>query len=220
MAASLHRRHLLMPAILAVHGLLLALIALNPAASIGERAIAAPITIVDVAPAEDSVPVPEPQPVVPDVVTPKPVVDLELEAPPAAPEPVFDAKAAASAGFGTTCEVAGTLARAFLASEAVRTELGRIGPEARSVANAVMFWDGKWVEIEGRAPPEAVDTLRRAIIEGVKAAPPECLTQDVEGPRFIAVDEGTRTLMLVLGSGKWRWGQILEQHEQGLADAQ
>jgi hypothetical protein len=140
-----------------------------------------------------------------------PKIELKLEtlAPPA--EPIFSAAAAESAGFGTNCDISDALARAFSENELVKAELERIGPKSRSVANAIMFWDGGWVELPSSAPPEAVDTLRRAIMEGVKAAPPECLTQDLAGPRFVPVTGSGPTMMLVLGSGEWRWAQLLTE---------
>jgi hypothetical protein len=210
----LQRRHLLMPGILLIHALLLTIVFLSPSEALGVRAIGSPLSVFDVATDEQrpSPPEPQPEPEPEQVVMPEPIVDLDLEAPPTA-EPVFDAAAAQRAGFGTTCEVAGTLARAFVGSELVRAQLERIGPEARSVANAIMFWDGQWVDVQGRAPEDALETLRRAIVEGVRAAPPECLSQDVVGPRFIAINEGKGTMILVLGSGTWRWEQLLQEPE-------
>ncbi|MDP9415683.1 MAG: hypothetical protein M3Q08_16710 [Pseudomonadota bacterium] len=209
----LQRRHLLMPGILLVHALLLTIVFLSPSEALGVRAIGSPLSVFDVASEEQRPSPPEPQPQPEQVVMPEPIVDLDLEAPPIAAAPVFDAAAAQRAGFGTTCEVAGTLARAFGGSELVRAQLERIGPEARSVANAIMFWDGQWVDVQGRAPEDALETLRRAIMEGVRAAPPECLSQDVVGPRFIAINEGKGTMILVLGSGTWRWEQLLQEPE-------
>ncbi len=207
----LQRRHLLMPCILLIHALLLTIVFLSSSEALGVRAIGSPLSVFDVASEEQKPSPPEPQPEPQQVVMPEPIVDLELEAPPVAAEPVFEEAAAQRAGFGTTCEVAGTLARAFMGSELVRAQLQRIGPEARSVANAIMFWDGQWVEVQGRAPEDALLTLRRAIVEGVRAAPPECLSQDVVGPRFITIDEGEGTMILVLGSGTWRWEQLLQE---------
>ncbi len=207
----LQRRHLLMPGILLVHALLLTIVFLSPSEALGVRAIGSPLSVFDVASEEQRPSPPEPQPEPEEVVMPEPVVDLDLEAPPVAAEPVFDAAAAQLAGFGTTCEVAATLARAFMGSELIRSQLDRIGPEARSVANAIMFWDGQWVDVQGRAPEDAVETLRRAIVEGVRAAPPECLAQDVVGPRFVEINEGKGTMILVLGSGTWRWEQLLQE---------
>ena len=210
----LRRRHLLLPGILLVHGLLLLILFLSPSGPIEAKAVAAPVSIFDVASAEASEPVPAPAPEIPEIVTPDPLIDLEIELPPLPAEPVFSVAAAEQAGFGRSCEVAATLARAFSENEHVRAELARIGPEARSVANAMLFWDGGWVAVEGRAPEDALRMLRRAIAEGIRAAPPECLVEDVVGPRFIGVEEGESMMTLVLGSGTWRWEQLLADFEQ------
>lgn len=207
MAAALRRRHLLLPCILIVQLLLLALLSLDSPV-MAPPAVAAPISMFDVRSPGERPPQAEPQP--------KPIesvrvteIKLKVETSPLAAEPVFSAAAAEQAGFGTTCDIADTLARAFTSNEALKSELARIGPESRSVANAIMFWDGGWVKLPASAPQAAIQTLRRAIIEGVEAAPAECLTQEVTGPRFIAVTGADSTIMLVLGSGAWRWEQFL-----------
>ena len=210
----LRRRHLLLPGILLVHVFVLMIAFLSPSSPIEAKAVAAPVSIFDVASAEASEPVPAPAPEVPEIVMPDPLIDLKIDMPALPAEPVFSAAAAEQAGFGKTCEVAATLARAFSENAHVRAELARIGPEARSVANAMLFWDGGWVEVQGRAPEDALRTLRRAIAEGIRAAPPECLAEDVVGPRFIGVDEGKSMMMLVLGSGTWRWEHLLADYEQ------
>jgi len=221
LAAKLRRRHLLLPLILLIHLLLLALLVLSPSRLplVPVQAVGAPMRTFDVAAPASAQPAPtRPQPEPPEpqeTVLPEPVLELDTLmdaavplADPGPPSPVFDAQAAQKAGFGTTCDVAATLARAFTENALVRGELVRIGPGSRSVANAIMVWDGQWVDLPGEAPADAVDTLRRAILEGVRAAPPECLAQEIAGPRFIAVN-GSRTTILVVGSGTWRWEQLL-----------
>jgi hypothetical protein len=195
---------------LIVQLLLLALVFFNPPVIAISPPIA-PLSMFDVRSPEDRAPSPAPQPEPAEIIRPDPIIELQVETPAPPAEPVFSAAAAEQAGFGTTCDISETLARAFNGNEIVKSELARIGPGSRSVANAIMFWDGGWVELPKSAPPEAIEKLRRAIIEGVKAAPPECLTQDVAGPRFIAVTGNGPTMMLVLGSGAWRWEQLLTE---------
>ena len=210
-AAQVRRRHLLVPVILLVHLLLIALLLLSPTTVAVAPAIASPLAVFDVqSPTQEPAaaePEPEPQPE--ELVMPQPRIEIEVELAAAPPQPVFDAIAAERAGFGTTCDVADTLARAFTENELLKRQLARVGPRSRSVANAIMFWDGNWVNVPGAPPEDAVATLRRGILEGVRAAPPECLAQDVAGPRFISVDSSTGTIVLVVGSGNWRWEQLL-----------
>jgi hypothetical protein len=161
-------------------------------------------------PPAEPVSAPESLPVV------EPVADLAVQTQnPAVPaQPLFSALAAERAGFGTTCDVAETLVRAFAENESVKGMLARIGPQSRSVANAIMFWDAEWVELPGDAPKEAIDALRQGILEGVRAAPAECLAQDLAGPRFIFVGDTGSPTMLVIGSGTWRWEQLLAQADE------
>jgi hypothetical protein len=161
----------------------------------------------------ETAPQPEPEPV--RLERPTPEIELAVETIALPTQPVFSAAAAESAGFGTTCDVSGTLARAFGENEFIKGELARIGPESRSISNAIMFWNAAWVELPGDAPKDAVEMLRRAIVEGVRAAPPECLAQELAGPRFIIVGDTSRATMLVLGSGTWRWEQLLKGVEDG-----
>lgn len=207
---SRRRRHFLMPCILLVQILLLALVMLTPTSPVAAPAVGTSLSVFDVA-AADLPPPAQVQPEPPRTPLPAPAVDLQIETVLEASPPVFSAAAAAQTGFGTSCELAELLGRAFADNPLLRAQLARIGPEARSVANAIMFWDGKWVEVDGRAPEDAVSLLRRAIIEGVKAAPPECLGQEVAGPRFIPVKDAEKTTVLVLGSATWRWEQLLSE---------
>ncbi len=219
LSSRLRRRHLLLPVILLVHLLILmALTFFGPSIAPRVPPIGSPLSIFDVNVTETKVsrPKPPPPPEVADIVVPEPIVELELELPAPPTKPLFDAAAAARAGFGTTCDLAGTLGRAFEENPILRHELSRIGRDSRSVANAIMFWDGDWVEMPGRAPADALHTLRRGIVEGVQAAAPECLSEDVAGPRFISVRETNSTMTLVLGSGTWRWQQILEENPEGI----
>lgn len=214
--AKLRRRHLLMPVILLIHLLLLTLIILSPSATAVQPAIGSPLSVFDVSSEAEKPTQPDPPPQLPDPVMPEPLVKLEVEGPPLPPPPVFDAAAAEQAGFGTSCDVTDTLARAFAQSELLKSQLARIGPQSRSVANAIMFWDQAWVDVPGRAPEDAINTLRRGILEGVRAAPPECLTQEIAGPRFISINVDDTSMVLVMGSGLWRWEQLLltAQEEQ------
>jgi hypothetical protein len=206
-AAATCRRHLLFPAIVAAELLLVTAFSLGAPASQPaprERSIA----LFELTDTNPTLPAPEPE----LVETPQPLVvppaKIKTVGPiPAAP--VFNAAAAVRAGFGTTCDVAYTLERGFGDDPLLSAQLARIGPESRSVANAIMVWDGRWVELGGGAPDDALETLRRAIVEAVRAAPPECLTEELSGPRFIAVTRSDTTTVLVLGSGTWRWEQVL-----------
>jgi len=204
----LRRRHLLMPGILTAHAFILLMLLLAPSNPNAAPAAASRLSVFDVT-AADTLPPQQAQAEPRRIPAPQPMIELPVETPLDTSPPVFSAAAVEQAGFGTSCDLAAHLATAFENDPGLRAQLARIGPEARSVANAMMFWDGGWVPIEDRAPAEAVALLRRAVVEGVSAAPPECLREEVTGPRFIPVKEAERTMTLVVGSATWRWEQLL-----------
>lgn len=207
-AAKLRRRHLIMPAVLTAHGGLLAILLFAAAPPAAERAGAARISTFDVA-AADRPAAPQPPVREPELEHPEPLVKLAslslIDVAPPLPAIAADAE-----GLGAGCSLEADLARAFAETPLLAAQLARIGPEARSVANAIMFWDGGWTPVDAEAPADAVDFLRHAVVEGVRAAPAECLEQEIVGPRFIAVSGEEATTVLVLGSGSWRWAQLLE----------
>lgn len=208
----LHRRHLLFPIILLVHLLLLGGLALLAPVSLEARPPSAAVSVFDVhSPSAEPIP-PTPVPRPPEtesLLIPEPLIKVGIEAEVLAAAPIFDTAAAVAAGFGTTCDVASTLVRAFENDEFARAQLHRIGPTSRSVASAIMFWDGSWVKVPGDVPPDALKAVRQAIMEAARAAPPACQVEDMTGPRFVSVQDGERTTTLVIGSGQWRWEQLI-----------
>lgn len=93
-------------------------------------------------------------------------------------------------------------------------ELAALPPGVRSSADAVMLWNGKWFDqdIPVPAPTGAVPTsgsLRLAIETMVAAAPEGCRDEAMVGPEFVQVSEGDRTTLLAIGSGAWRWSDLL-----------
>ena len=95
-------------------------------------------------------------------------------------------------------------------------ELGALPAGVRSDADAVMLWNGSWSTAFAPSPPTALastpavpGTLRTLIERIVAAAPSQCRDASVTGPIFIPILEPTRTTMLVIGSGVWRWADLL-----------
>jgi hypothetical protein len=217
----LRRRHALFPVIALGHILLLTLIWLIPRGPTSAPSMGGRLSVFEAKeqkqpspkPAEPerprASPVAQKSPVVPALAVP--VVDPNLPASDTPAAPIFDSSAAEQAGFGTTCDVAATLTAAFNNDAALRAQLDRIGPASRSVANAIMIWDGSWVPLKEDAPEDALFTLRSAVVEAVRAAPGECFAEDVAGPRFVFVTQDGRSTILVLGSATWRLDQLLTQ---------
>ncbi len=117
--------------------------------------------------------------------------------------------AAATNASGETCQMTAWLQQALQADPQVQAAMLRIPRPARSVANALMLWDGDWVE-----PPmqtsQSVAALRAALVAGIRAAPVACQFETIRGPELISLTEGPGATILAVGSGEWRWAQLLE----------
>jgi hypothetical protein len=204
--APLRRRHLLFPAILIAEAALLLLFVTRREPVAQESPRGAALSIVDIAGPPEEAPQ-EPTPEQAEVVRPEPLVELTPQIPPIEAAAIDEPAAAPAAG--TACDLAETLRRTVQDDPLLGASVDSIAPEARSVANAVMLWDGAWVDVEEASSQAAILTLRSALMERIRTAPPECVMEEVTGPRFITFAGAADTTMLVLGSGTWRWAQLL-----------
>jgi len=109
----------------------------------------------------------------------------------------------------TPCAVGDTIQIALRDSPAVVRALEQIPVGARSIADAVMVWDGRWID-PTRVGGEAALGPIRAVVQGsIDAAPEACRSAPVAGPRLVYVAVGNRTMILAFGSGQWAWDQLL-----------
>ncbi len=104
------------------------------------------------------------------------------------------------------CNLTGTLSNVFAQSPEVRLGLNELPVSQRSVANAVMLWDGQWPE-ESLSGGKAL--LRALLVKAISAARPDCLTQANTGPVLFFVPDDSATVIVAVGSGDWRWGDLL-----------
>ncbi len=85
------------------------------------------------------------------------------------------------------------------------------------MSGAIMLWDGAWVAPNAEMSPESLSLIQRGVLEGIRAAPEECLDEPVIGPRLVIVPSpDSRNAVLVLGSGSWAWRHILDHEEERL----
>lgn len=202
----IERRHLLLLAIILVHVvLILLLLAQRSSVLAPSRDARGGLSVFNVAadePARPSPPRPEPA----EVEVPAPVIQLDVESPIAT-----TAKNAITAlgAPGVACDLTAVVQAELRGNVAARAALSLIPSEARSVANAVMLWDGRWVDARKIGGDVALVPVRDAILMAVERAPEECRAQEQIGPRllFVASDHGTLTL--ALGSGRWRWIELI-----------
>ena len=146
--------------------------------------------------------------------TPTPPVPTSKGPAPAAPADRPSDVPRTSAASGTQgvaggCALSRDTAVAIGQDAAAMTELHALPPSARTSADAVLLWDGQWMDEGASSRGTAAGPLRRAVEQVVADAPQSCREAAAKGPEFIAVPDGARTVMIVIGSGEWRWADLL-----------
>jgi len=126
-------------------------------------------------------------------------------------DPADDNSASVSArpwiiGADEPCDMVGGVEARMQADPAVLKALSALPPDARSVANAVMLWDGAWTL--GPSPSAALLALDQGLGRALNGAPPGCLDAQVLGPRLVTLRDARGATLLVIGSGEWRWSQL------------
>lgn len=106
------------------------------------------------------------------------------------------------------CDLTGEMRRVLQADEEVLAALDRIPHGSRSVANAFLLWDGEWVDGRDQGAAPALAEIRASVVDVVRRAPAECRAAASDGPRFIVLEGGTASHVLVLGSGPWKWADL------------
>jgi hypothetical protein len=209
--ARFHKRAL--GATLAVHGGLLALL-LMPSVE-NARPAGSALAMFDVTgPLASETPKPpkarQPTPVPPTppqpIVVPPPI--LPLPTPNAIVVALLEqADASASGG---ACDLTGPVQAALQTNEGLMRSLPHIPRDQRSVANAIMVWNAQWVTPDPDLAPAAFEVIRDVVAGTVAAASEECRLQPQGGPRLIMLPGTTETIVLALGSGTWRWQDVLD----------
>jgi hypothetical protein len=138
----------------------------------------------------------------------------------AEPTPLFSAAAplqttaaaptSAADASGATCDLTAALQTALQSSPQVLAQLARMPRQIRSVANAIMVWDGHWSTIANTGSPPMADPLHQTIIGLVRSMSPACKAQPVVGPRLLYVTDPQGATIVAVGSGTWRWADLLE----------
>jgi hypothetical protein len=130
-----------------------------------------------------------------------------VEVGPSTTAALASASATAGGGDADACRLAERIQSALASDPAFRSAVSNIAPEKRSVANAVMLWNGQWMELGGRETAP----IRSALTRFVREASPACRQEPVTGPLFLYVEGRPRTTVLAVGSGVWRWADLLAE---------
>lgn len=115
--------------------------------------------------------------------------------------------AAAGEASGSACNLADWLQTALRDDARVQTALAALPVNTRSVAGAIMLWDGDWTPAP-QGGQVGIAVLRSAVLAGLAAAPPACLAETMRGPALLAIPEPRGATVLAVGSGEWRWQDL------------
>ncbi len=130
--------------------------------------------------------------------------------------------AAAGSGTGHGCGMAAALVKGISENPAAMAAVAALPVSVRSDADAVMLWNGSWLDTGSAdvlsAVPvlpdltglDPVTTLKTVILATLDTVPPECRGVESIGPQFLPIAEPGRTTMLVIGSGRWQWSSLSE----------
>ena len=170
----------------------------------------------DPKPAQPLQPVRVPPQIVDAVLVPPPIIPLPV------PSPVVVAMLAQSDidAKGGACDLTDPVRAALIESPLVQERLARMPRAHRSVANAIMVWNVDWIVSDHRLDIEALDAIRDVVAGTIAAASDDCRMQDQSGPRLIILPGADTNIVLALGSGAWRWQDVLQTARPDWSSAQ
>lgn len=189
------------------------------------RVQAASLKLFDVQPGPPAPKVQTPKPRQPQPVPPQPPEPV-IVPPPVVPLPAPSAMVAAlleqsdEAAQGGACDLTEPVRAALEENAEVQASLPRIPRAHLSVANAIMVWNVDWVLSDDRLDAKILDSIRDVVAGTIAAASSECRLQPQGGPRLIILPGQTGNIVLALGSGQWRWQDMLETARPGWTDSQ
>jgi hypothetical protein len=77
------------------------------------------------------------------------------------------------------------------------------------VANAVMLWDGRWIDPDRIGGPATIVSIQTVLAETLQSQSVACRMELISGPVFLPVENRTGTMVLAMGTGTWRWTDML-----------
>jgi len=81
---------------------------------------------------------------------------------------------------------------------------------------AIRVWNGDWVR-HGAQEGAGLAAVREAIMWEVGFAPEACRTERVRGLVMISLNDAPGSARLVVGSGQWRWSDLLFARSAGVS---
>jgi hypothetical protein len=83
--------------------------------------------------------------------------------------------------------------------------------EGSSSSKAMLVWNGDWVRSYGQ-DGAGLAAVREAIMWEVAFAPEACRAEPVHGLILVSLNDAPGAARLVVGSGNWRWSDLLRPH--------
>jgi hypothetical protein len=110
---------------------------------------------------------------------------------------------------GARCQLLENLKFGLQSNNAVKAALLLIPKKSLSVANAILLWNGRWIDEADVGGAAVLDPIQQAVAQTVSLTPPDCQSELLHGPRFIALGDAHDTMVLAFGSADWRWSDLL-----------
>lgn len=119
---------------------------------------------------------------------------------------IAGARTAGSGGAGGGCDMVELLEKALRRDPEVQAAIAR--EHAVLSGKAINIWAGDWIRGSGQEG-KGLAGVRQAIIMEVGFAPAACRNETVQGRVLISLADRPGAPRIVLGSGAWRWSQLL-----------
>ena len=113
-----------------------------------------------------------------------------------------------SGGGGRPCNMAHWLQTELRKDRSVKAAL------SDSEGKAIRIWNGDWVR-HGEQEGQGLATVREAIMWHVAFAPEACRAEPVHGLVLFSMNDAPGSAGVVVGSGAWRWTDLLKRRGGG-----
>jgi hypothetical protein len=120
------------------------------------------------------------------------------------------ADSAGSGGGGGDCNMAARLQEALRRDPLVQSAIAQARAAGAS-SKAIRVWNGDWIQSRGE-DGKGLSAVREAITWEVAFAPKACRSAPVHGLVLLSPDPAPGSIRLAVGSGDWRWSDLLLLH--------
>ncbi|MBU1326463.1 MAG: hypothetical protein KJ676_14630 [Alphaproteobacteria bacterium] len=111
-------------------------------------------------------------------------------------------------GAGGSCDMIGRLERALRDDAELRRAVAATLTARNAAGQAVLVWDGDWLQSPGQSG-KGLAGIRQAVAVEVGFAPRACKDEQVRGLAVVALDGTANGPKVALGTGTWRWRDLL-----------